>query len=554
MAASQLLVISALVCGGAPRGVVYDFTASWCGPCQEMSPVVSRLERQGFPIQKVDVDQYRQFAARHRITSIPAFVLFVDGKEVDRIVGATSEQNLRRLLARIPKSQPKVPDGTLLVNQSRRSQPRSRDQVASTKKKPKFRIPFFSSKEDEQEQDISQATVRANLGEPENDPEWALTGNPLQASVRIRAKAGGGINYGSGTVISSRNGKTVVLTCGHICRGLQRGGIVEVDLFDEGGQETYEGKVLRFDLEADVALLEVATDKVYPHAPVSPAGYRVKKGDDVVSVGCGGGDDPTLQNHRVISLNRYLGPDHLECSGEPVEGRSGGGLFSSDGAVVGVCFARDPEDHRGLYAGLKPIHQLLDQCGLSHLYKNQSSPQQEDKLPQNTVVAANEETSMSTEVAPTAVDEVEPMAETAQADRPSDSIEAAIAEFNATEPQVSDDDMAALKEALSGVGEAEVVCVVRSIKDPNAASRVVILNRASEQFVELLTDELDTDPWYHTTSLKTRDGRTAKNTQSATVRPAVKRTNPRQTTRSTSPKSGPRRYRRKRGMNAATKR
>ena len=124
-------------------------------------------------------------------------------------------------------------------------------------------------------------------------------------------------------------------------------------------------------------------------ARVAPPGYAVRAGDAVTSVGCNNGDDPTVQHSRVNSLDRFLDPvEHrggnpagrahapwnLQVAGEPVVGRSGGGLFSSDGMVIGVCNAKEPEDHEGLFAALGSIHAALDQQGLSSLYKQAVAP------------------------------------------------------------------------------------------------------------------------------------------------------------------------------------
>ena len=104
-----VVVLSGSVQAAAPKGVLLDFTATWCGPCQKMSPLISRLKREGYPIKKVDVDQEPDLAKRFNVTSIPAFVLVVEGREVARSVGSTTESNLRRMLARIPSSEPEQP-------------------------------------------------------------------------------------------------------------------------------------------------------------------------------------------------------------------------------------------------------------------------------------------------------------------------------------------------------------------------------------------------------------------------------------------------------------
>jgi thioredoxin 1 len=76
----------------AARGVqMIDFTAKWCGPCRQMTPVLDQLAREysgrvGFAA--VDCDDEPQIAQRYNVRSMPTFVLVRDGHEVGRIVGA----------------------------------------------------------------------------------------------------------------------------------------------------------------------------------------------------------------------------------------------------------------------------------------------------------------------------------------------------------------------------------------------------------------------------------------------------------------------------------
>ena len=49
----------------------------------------------------------------------------------------------------------------------------------------------------------------------------------------------------------------------------------------------------------------------------------------MASVGCNNGEDPTVQRSRINSLDRFLGPPNLQVAGQPIIGRSGGGLFSA---------------------------------------------------------------------------------------------------------------------------------------------------------------------------------------------------------------------------------
>jgi thioredoxin 1 len=74
--------------------VLVDFWASWCGPCRTMNPTIEALA-QDFKVGKVNIDENQGLTAQYEITSIPAFLIFKDGKLAARFVGVTPEGNLR---------------------------------------------------------------------------------------------------------------------------------------------------------------------------------------------------------------------------------------------------------------------------------------------------------------------------------------------------------------------------------------------------------------------------------------------------------------------------
>ena len=67
-----------------------DFYADWCGPCRMVSPIVDEIaeERSDITVGKVNVDDENALAMKYGVMSIPTLILFKDGKEKARIVGA----------------------------------------------------------------------------------------------------------------------------------------------------------------------------------------------------------------------------------------------------------------------------------------------------------------------------------------------------------------------------------------------------------------------------------------------------------------------------------
>ncbi|HUE27594.1 MAG TPA: thioredoxin domain-containing protein, partial [Solirubrobacteraceae bacterium] len=73
--------------------------APWCGPCRMVSPVVERVGRDNagrLKVVKLNVDEAPAISERFEIRGIPLLVLFRDGAEVDRLVGAVPEAQLRQ--------------------------------------------------------------------------------------------------------------------------------------------------------------------------------------------------------------------------------------------------------------------------------------------------------------------------------------------------------------------------------------------------------------------------------------------------------------------------
>ena len=76
--------------------VFVDFFANWCGPCKMMSPILEQVSEEvsGVTFVSVDVDEAERLAILHGISNIPCMILFKNGEEVDRVVGAVPKQKL----------------------------------------------------------------------------------------------------------------------------------------------------------------------------------------------------------------------------------------------------------------------------------------------------------------------------------------------------------------------------------------------------------------------------------------------------------------------------
>ncbi|MBA3747442.1 MAG: thioredoxin [Solirubrobacterales bacterium] len=80
----------------AETATLVDFWAPWCGPCRVVGPVLEEIaeERDDLKIVKLNVDDNQQTAAQYQVLSIPTMILFRNGAEAKKIIGAFPKKKI----------------------------------------------------------------------------------------------------------------------------------------------------------------------------------------------------------------------------------------------------------------------------------------------------------------------------------------------------------------------------------------------------------------------------------------------------------------------------
>lgn len=289
--------------------VLLDFTAAWCGPCQQMSPIVERLQAEGVRVQKIDYDQSPELVARYGVKGIPCYIVVDGERELARHVGSTSYEQLRRLYpqASAPRPAPR------------------------------------------------------HVPQP-NTPHRAWRYEKAEGKYRsvVRIKALNGPEYFLGSGCAIRWGKRlVIVTARHVIDGTKK-------VFVRGKTRDWECRVLGGDTDWDVAILEPQDQEAYSDFDLTEIARgdegTIKRGDRLETCGFGGDDRLAVNSGIVVDFvycdhPRKNKPDWVRVSGYARQGDSGGPVFNTQGELVGVVW--------GFEENQKLV--VATQCGRLHV-------------------------------------------------------------------------------------------------------------------------------------------------------------------------------------------
>ena len=504
------LIVSLAGAQALAETVLIEFTTQNCGPCARMQPVVQRLAAEGYAVRQVDASSQPQACDQYRVDQFPTFLVFVDGKEYARFAGGMTHEQLVQMIHKataIAAQQPQTQSTPMQNAQAPLSlvgnAPETANPFAQMQQPQPGRVTTLGNATP----GPTPTTVASHVSNPfaaqaapaASAPQAIGGSAPLvNSTVRLTIPDAAGQSTGTGTVIDSRSGKALVLTCGHLFRESKGQGAVQITMFRAGpnGAEpagAAQGQVIDFDLDRDLALVVFETSgQQVAVTPVAPRQTQLIAEAPVTSVGCGHGENPTPWESRITAVNRYQGHPNVEVARAPEEGRSGGGLFNAAGQLIGVCYAADPQGNEGLYASIESIYQKLDALQLTATLQtpadNSGQPQ---SAPQQSIAAAPAPMAAPPQLAVTQSPAPAPFEVRGQnASVPPGSEPNASNPFASAAPQsaavdagsLSTDERAAIQEMGRRGGDSEVIMIIRS-KDGSGKTEILKLDAASPEFI-----------------------------------------------------------------------
>ncbi len=343
--------------GSNSGATLYFFTNEGCRPCKQVEPVLSSFAQRGFPITKVDTSAYPQWVSQFRITSTPTLVLVQGNREIRRHSGLIDSSTLQNWFQSIGV--------TAATNPPARPAPQP---VIPQSQQDAF-VRKLDARRNADTLDGDNSTLHQGTRIPGNQIEQLA----MDATVRIRVEDPEGISYATGTVIHCHDGEWLVMTCGHVFRDSGGRGKISVEYdFANDAPKKAPGRLMGYDADSrDVGLIAVTAGVNVDPVPLANRRESIQRGQTVFSIGCDHGEPPTIRRTKIKRKAAY-DTDRItkyDIYGRPVDGRSGGGLFTNDGKLIGVCNAAAVDFDEGIYTALDTIYWQIAKENLNHLFE-----------------------------------------------------------------------------------------------------------------------------------------------------------------------------------------
>ena len=84
--------------------VIIDIYATWCGPCQYVIPIFEELEKElsdKYKFAKLNIDEERDLAIQHNVSSVPTFIFIKDGNVVGMETGYMNKETLKEKIEKL---------------------------------------------------------------------------------------------------------------------------------------------------------------------------------------------------------------------------------------------------------------------------------------------------------------------------------------------------------------------------------------------------------------------------------------------------------------------
>ena len=383
----------------ADNAKIYFFTQSGCPPCRQVEPHIAQLSEAGYPVTTVDVRANPQWSQRFGVEGTPTVIITSGDQIAFRRSGAITANEIVKKFRAIDRTDEQAASQRA-PTQRGADQNGAAQNASFTREIPVSSDGFDSlrSKADLPNWQSENGNAKASLPSWQTDPEnntslkaqnassGSAKANAMTATVRLKVEDPEGTSYATGTVIHSHEGESLVVTCGHVFRDSKGTGTITADFgFSGGNQNTVKGNLLFYDADhRDIALVAIHPGVHIEPVRIAPVEIAMQSGDALFSVGCDKGADPTFRKHTMKRTARYNDSLKYDVTGRPVDGRSGGGLFTAGGQLVGICNAAAVEVDEGVFAAVDNIHWQINRVKLAHLFDGTriASSQQLDQIDQ----------------------------------------------------------------------------------------------------------------------------------------------------------------------------